>query len=670
MSNQIQEKKSQSSVKSENIKCIQEIEDLNIVGSDDVFREIMESMDVLVYVVNINTYEVIYANRHVKEVFDISVGDVCWKVMQSKQSGPCLFCSNEKLLNGNNQPGQSGRTEEQNTNNGRWYDMVNRAAYWSNGELVRITIATDITKRKQMEDSLFESNEKLNTLLKNSPDTIQVIDKYFDILYTNEIVKASMPKEILGQNILERIDPKYHIDFGKTFKHVIENKETRSFEFKDILGKWWETQIAHITIGNNSYCAMLITRDIDERKRMEESLLESNEKLNTLLKHSPDTISVINDRFTILYTNKALKSKSIIETLGGNFLEKIHPDYQKIFQELFWEVIKLKRPGVIEFKNTKGKWWESKITQLTVGNNSKCAMLITSDIEVRKKNDAFMQQAQVELQKRIKESTGELETAYQQLIQSEKMAALGILISGIAHEINNPNSFISFNIPILKDYIDAMLPILDDYSAKHKDSEFVGMSYSEFKEDILKLLTNMEHGSQRINKTVSHLKEFASAQKGKEFQLVDLKSIIDKSVELCKNKVNKLVKSFEIKLPNTPLNISTIPQSLEQVLINLLINAAQSVDKEDSYVQLVAKVKSKSDPAVVHIDILDNGCGIEGDNMSNIFKPFYSTKNKEIGLGLGLNITKKLTDDIGGKIEVKSDFGVGSRFRLILPTYT
>ena len=127
---------------------------------------------------------------------------------------------------------------------------------------------------------------------------------------------------------------------------------------------------------------------------------------------------------------------------------------------------------------------------------------------------------------------------------------------------------------------------------------------------------------------------------------------------------------FEIKLPNTPLNISTIPQSLEQVLINLLINAAQSVDKEDSYVQLVAKVKSKSDPAVVHIDILDNGCGIEGDNMSNIFKPFYSTKNKEIGLGLGLNITKKLTDDIGGKIEVKSDFGVGSRFRLILPTYT
>ncbi|MBT4287015.1 MAG: hypothetical protein HOD92_06725, partial [Deltaproteobacteria bacterium] len=391
---------------------------------------------------------------------------------------------------------------------------------------------------------------------------------------------------------------------------------------------------------------------------------------NTLLKHSPDAISVINDRFTILYTNKALKSKSIIETLGGNFLEKIHPDYQKIFQELFWEVIKLKRPGVIEFKNTKGKWWESKITQLTVGNNSKCAMLITSDIEVRKKNDAFMQQAQVELQKRIKESTGELETAYQQLIQSEKMAALGILISGIAHEINNPNSFISFNIPILKDYIDAMLPILDEYSTKHKDSEFVGMSYSEFKEDVLKLLTNMEHGSQRINKTVSHLKEFASAQKGKEFQLVDLKSIIDKSVELCKNKVNKLVKSFEIKLPNTPLNISTIPQSLEQVLINLLINAAQSVDKEDSYVQLVAKVKSKSDPAVVHIDILDNGCGIEGDNMSNIFKPFYSTKNKEIGLGLGLNITKKLTDDIGGKIEVKSDFGVGSRFRLILPTYT
>jgi len=670
MSNQTNEEKLTPPVKIENKICIPKNPEFVSQGSNDVFREIMESLDALVYVVDINTYEVIYANRHIKEVFDIAVGDVCWKVMQSKQSGPCLFCRNEKLLNGNKRPGQSGRFEEQNTNNGRWYDMISRAAYWSNGELVRITVATDITKRKQMEDSLFESNEKLNTLLKNSPDTIQVIDKYFDILYTNEIVKDAMPKEILGQNILERIDPEYHVDFGKTFKHVIERKETHSFEFKDILGKWWETEIAHITIGNNSYCAMLITRDIDERKRMEESLLESNEKLNTLLKHSPDTISVINDHFTILYTNKALKSKSIVETLGGNFLEKIHPDFQKSFKDLFWEVIKLKRPGVVEFKNTKGKWWESKIAQLTVGNNSKCAMIITSDIEVRKKNDAFMQNAQVELQKRIKESTGELETAYQQLIQSEKMAALGILISGIAHEINNPNSFISFNIPILKDYIDVMLPILDDYSTKHKDSEFVGMSYSEFREDLIKLLLNMEHGSQRINKTVSHLKEFASAQKGKEFESTDLTSIIDKSVELCKNKVNKLVKSFEIKLFKTPLNISTIPQSLEQILINLLINAAQSVDKEDSFVKMVVQVGNQNNLEVVHIDVIDNGCGIEQDNMSNIFKPFYSTKNKEIGLGLGLNITKKLADDIGGNIEVKSDLGVGSRFRLTLPIYT
>src|SRR5208337_2347363 len=94
-----------------------------------------------------------------------------------------------------------------------------------------------------------------------------------------------------------------------------------------------------------------------------------------------------------------------------------------------------------------------------------------------------------------------------QLIQNEKLASLGLLVSGIAHEINNPNSFIAFNIPILRDYVEALMPIIDIHAESRQNFELFGMSYQEFREDILKLLENMEHGSSRINATVSGLKE-------------------------------------------------------------------------------------------------------------------------------------------------------------------
>lgn len=96
-----------------------------------------------------------------------------------------------------------------------------------------------------------------------------------------------------------------------------------------------------------------------------------------------------------------------------------------------------------------------------------------------------------------------------ELIQSEKLASLGLLISGIVHEIKNPNNFISFNMPILRDYIRDILPVLDDHAARDPGYEVQGMPYADFRVDILKLIENVEHGSARINTTVAKLKEFS-----------------------------------------------------------------------------------------------------------------------------------------------------------------
>ena len=133
-----------------------------------------------------------------------------------------------------------------------------------------------------------------------------------------------------------------------------------------------------------------------------------------------------------------------------------------------------------------------------------------------------------------------------QLIQSEKLASLGILVTSIAHEINNPNSFVAFNMPILEEYIEALMPFADEYAAKHPDLELFNMSYPEFRADVIKLLKNIEHGSERISSFVSNLREFAQFDGRRPKKWVDLNSVIDKVLSICGSNIKKNVKSFNV----------------------------------------------------------------------------------------------------------------------------
>jgi len=252
-----------------------------------------------------------------------------------------------------------------------------------------------------------------------------------------------------------------------------------------------------------------------------------------------------------------------------------------------------------------------------------------------------------------------------QLMQSEKLASLGLLVSGIAHEINNPNNFISFNIPILRDYLNGMTPILDDYVVKHPDYEIAGMSYAEFRQDLFKLIENIEHGSKRINDTVSGLKEFSRKKEHSEKHPVNLKSVIEKGVAICRGQIKKVAGDFSVNIPDHLPEVFTDPEVIEQVIVNLLINAAQAADKEESWIRLGVFAENTW-RRHVFIEISDNGSGMDEATRDKIFDPFFSTKGPGEGTGLGLYICQSRLEAIGGRIEVESDIGVGSTFRVIL----
>jgi PAS domain S-box-containing protein len=266
---------------------------------------------------------------------------------------------------------------------------------------------------------------------------------------------------------------------------------------------------------------------------------------------------------------------------------------------------------------------------------------------------------------RIQDITDE-KAMERQLIQSEKLASLGTLVSSVAHEINNPNSFISFNMPILREYLEAILPITDAHAATRDDLELFNMPYGEFRSDLLHMIDNIEHGSQRINAVLSNLREFSAARPSIAFKPVALSPLIDKALALVGPKLRNTVKKLDIDLPPDLPEVYTDESALEQILVNLLVNAAQAADKSDAWIRLKARSGNDSDTHTI-LTVSDNGCGMTEAVQANIFAPFFSTKLTEGGTGLGLYVCRKLIRQLGGRIDVMSTPGEGSRFSVTLP---
>jgi len=254
------------------------------------------------------------------------------------------------------------------------------------------------------------------------------------------------------------------------------------------------------------------------------------------------------------------------------------------------------------------------------------------------------------------------------LIRSEKLASIGVLTAGVAHEINNPNNFIMFNVPVLRRYyLEAILPIIKEHAASHSDSTslFFGMSFEEFEKDLGELADAIENGSERIKTIVSELKGFSSPDDKEKIGWFDSQVAINQAIRYARVQLKDTVKRLDVDLqPGLP-HAFFEQGRLEQAIVNLLINAAQAADKKDSWVMLRAKVEDEDFKHLV-IEVEDNGSGIEEKNLVKLFDPFFTTKAPGFGTGLGLYVCQNLIDKAGGSIDVQSRLGEGTTFTIRL----
>lgn len=253
------------------------------------------------------------------------------------------------------------------------------------------------------------------------------------------------------------------------------------------------------------------------------------------------------------------------------------------------------------------------------------------------------------------------------LIHSEKMSALGVLVSGIMHEINNPNSFITLSLPILRTYIEKVILTLDAGIDREGRRDWFGMDYGSFRDELFSLLDNLSHGAARIGTIVSNLKDVTYPRlEGHAPKRADLRDVISKAVTLCRCEVAKHASVFEVESLDETVWLKAAPEALEQVLINMLINAAQAADKSDAWIKLKTRIPANLDEMAV-IEISDNGSGIEPLHLDRIFEPFFTTKAAGVGTGLGLSVSLNLVRQMGGRIGVRSLPGEGATFSICLP---
>lgn len=258
----------------------------------------------------------------------------------------------------------------------------------------------------------------------------------------------------------------------------------------------------------------------------------------------------------------------------------------------------------------------------------------------------------------------ELLRQQQQLVQSEKLASLGRLSAGMAHEINNPIQFIQGNMRILSEAVDSILPVLDGYAEQHKEFRIARLDYSFFREHLKTLLSDMANGTVRIADIVRDLKKFARAEEGSCDEAVDVNEAVRSSLRLVHNKIKRhnVVPELDPNLPRIKGNTNKI----EQVMVANLINAAEALgDRTDG----IIKVGTATDPggASVSISISDNGPGMNDEVKRKLFDPFFTTKHRTGGTGLGLSIAYGIIKDHQGWIDLDSKLGVGTTLQYHFP---
>lgn len=345
--------------------------------------------------------------------------------------------------------------------------------------------------------------------------------------------------------------------------------------------------------------------------------------------------------------------------LGDQAWEERETSMRVVIKPAFWQTWWFR---VLIFLLVLGIVWA--IYQNSVGNLKRNKRLLEATVKERTEDIQYQKD-------QLEKTVQELKATQAQLVQSEKMASLGQLTAGIAHEINNPVNFIASNVEALKlDFADlqTLLDHIDDLPncvnpeicLEEINQLSKNLDVTLLKNEIADLIGGVERGAQRTKDIVSGLRTFSRDNKDK-FELANIHEGLDSTLIILGNKLKDKIriKKDYGEIPEIYCQIS----KLNQVFLNIINNAIQAINQDEGLITIATKVVDET----VHISITDTGPGMDEITKKRIFEPFYTTKEVGKGTGLGLSISYGIVEHHHGKIQVESTIGKGATFTLTLP---
>ena len=249
------------------------------------------------------------------------------------------------------------------------------------------------------------------------------------------------------------------------------------------------------------------------------------------------------------------------------------------------------------------------------------------------------------------------------MTRADKMISLGVLVSGVAHEINNPNHSIMLNAPLLRDAWRSIIPIVDEHASREGATRIGNMPWEEMRGEGAAMIDDIERASERIRGIVTELRGFALDHYDGERRPVSMNDVVSSSLRLLGSHIRKATTRFSTvlapDLPNVPANQGR----LEQVLVNLVINACQALENADCAIV----IETGRTPTHVFVRVTDEGPGIAADDLRKIKDPFFTTKRASGGSGLGLAVSDRIAQEHGGELTFESTPGAGTSATLSIP---
>jgi len=534
----------------------------------------------------------------------------------------------------------------------------------------------DITARTHAEELL----RLLGQAVEQTASSIVITDLAGTMQYVNSKFCQTTGydlSEVIGQNV--RLlnsgahppemyqDLRETINSGREWHGEIRNRRKDGTLF-------WESAIISPITDNNGVISnfLSITEDITSRKDAERQLQKKQAEL--VLKHEQltnlfnlveqgkreweQTMDCIDDMVAMVDTEGRIRrcNRAFMNLAGRPFQKLIATDWCELLRSAGLDIDSLEGFSGELFHPPSQRWLTLKTYPYDECRGKVIMLHDLTEIKL--------------VSERLATAYQELKSTHSQLLQQEKMASIGQLAAGVAHEINNPMGFISSNLGTMGKYLERLTSFLElqskgvEESASEKFKQEIARARSRFKvdyilEDSRSLLTESKEGAERVRIIVQNLKSFSRVDEAQE-SYVDLNDCLENTITIAWNEL-KYKATLNREYGELP-QVRCLPQQLNQVFLNILVNAAHAIENKG-----VVTVKTRTDRDRVVIAIHDTGCGIPVEIQNRIFEPFFTTKEVGKGTGLGLSLSYDIVKKHGGTLEVASSAGIGTTFTITLP---